>query len=64
MEDVLDVYARPFDPLRPVICLDEKNKELRDQRREPLPLETGKARGEAQSTSETARRTCFCGLSH
>ena len=29
MEDVLDVYKRPYDPLRPVICLDETSKELR-----------------------------------
>jgi hypothetical protein len=29
MEDVLDVYQRPHNPLRPVICLDETSKELR-----------------------------------
>ena len=29
MEDVLDVYQRPYDPQRPVICLDETSKELR-----------------------------------
>ena len=23
MEDVLDVYARPYDPKRPVLCFDE-----------------------------------------
>lgn len=28
MEDVLDVYRRPYDARRPVICLDEKSKEL------------------------------------
>lgn len=28
MEDVLDVYARPFDPKRPVVCVDETSKEL------------------------------------
>ena len=28
MEGVLDVYARPFDALRPVVCLDEKRKQL------------------------------------
>lgn len=28
MEAVLDVYARPFDPARPVVCLDEKRKQL------------------------------------
>lgn len=29
MEDVLNVYARPYDPDYPVVCLDEKSKELR-----------------------------------
>lgn len=28
MEDVLDVYARPRDPKRPVVCLDETTKQL------------------------------------
>lgn len=28
MEDVLEVYERPYDPQRPVVCLDEKSKEL------------------------------------
>jgi len=29
MEDVLDVYERPYDPLQPVICIDETNRPLR-----------------------------------
>lgn len=29
MEDVLDVYKRPYDPAKPVVCIDEKSKELR-----------------------------------
>jgi len=29
MEDVLSVYERPYDPDYPVVCMDEKNKELR-----------------------------------
>jgi len=39
MEDVLSVYERPYDPLRPVICLDEKGKELHahTEGREPVP---------------------------
>jgi len=42
MEDVLDVYCRPYDPLRPVVCLDESPKELRTHVRPPLPVEPGK----------------------
>ena len=36
MEDVLDVYQRPYDPLRPVVCLDETNRQLIEKRRIPL----------------------------
>ena len=43
MEDVLSVYERPYDPLRPVVCLDEKGKELQSHNphREPLPSKPG-----------------------
>ncbi len=41
MEDVLDVYARPFDPTRPVICFDESNKEQHIEVITPLPMESG-----------------------
>ena len=41
MEDVLDVYARPYDPQRPVVCLDEARKELHSERREGLPATPG-----------------------
>lgn len=42
MEDVLKVYARPYDERRPVVCLDEKSKELHGEVREPLPVAPGK----------------------
>jgi transposase len=41
MEDVLDVYQRPPDPKRPVVCVDEKSKQLVDDVREPLPPKPG-----------------------
>jgi hypothetical protein len=41
MEDVLEVYQRPYDPQRPVVCLDETSKALRDTPRGHLPLEPG-----------------------
>ena len=28
MEDVLEVYQRPHDPQRPLVCLDETSKQL------------------------------------
>jgi len=33
MEDVLEVYKQPYDPLRPVICFDETNRQLVEERR-------------------------------
>ena len=35
MEDVLDVYQRPYDPLLPVVCIDETNKQLIKETRIP-----------------------------
>ncbi len=37
MEDVLELYAEPYDPTRPVVCFDEAGKELHGEVTEPLP---------------------------
>jgi hypothetical protein len=41
MEDVLEVYARPYDPERPVVCLDEGAKQLLCEVRAPLLMKPG-----------------------
>ena len=41
MEDVLAVYARPFDPAVPVVCMDEKPYQLLDHARDPIPAAPG-----------------------
>ena len=41
MERVLDVYKRPFDPLRPVVCMDESPKQLIGEVRSPVPASPG-----------------------
>jgi hypothetical protein len=41
MEDVLEVYHRPYDPQRPMVCMDESNKQLIAEVREPLPPKPG-----------------------
>ncbi len=41
MEDVLDVYHRPHDPDRPVVCLDETSKQLIAETRVPIPAQPG-----------------------
>jgi transposase len=41
MEDVLDLYAEPYDPTRPKVNFDETNKQLIQETRQPLPAEPG-----------------------
>jgi len=41
MEDVLDVYHRPYDERRPLVCLDEASKQLIGEIIEPIPAEPG-----------------------
>ena len=42
MEDVLEVYHRPFDPRRPLVCLDEASKQLIGEVAEPVPAAPGR----------------------
>lgn len=44
MEDVLDVYHRPYDPLFPVVCFDETSKQLLQHTRVPIPARRGQPR--------------------
>jgi len=41
MEDVLDVYKRPYNPKRPMVCLDETSKQLIGETRIPVPASPG-----------------------
>ncbi len=42
MEDVLDVSERPYDPARPVVCLDETSRQLLGEARPSLPPRPGR----------------------
>ena len=42
MEDVLDVYERPYDEKRPLVCLDESSKQLIGEKVEPIPMAPGR----------------------
>ena len=53
MEDVLEVYHRPYDADRPVVCMDEASKQLIAEVREPLPAKPGSI---AKYDSEYERR--------
>ena len=46
MEDLLEVYQRPRDPEKPLICLDETSKQLVIETRTPIPAEPGKPQRE------------------
>ena len=58
MEDVLEVYHRPYDPRRPVVCLDETLKQLIGEVRQPLapsPRQGGKPGSPARYDSVYVR---------
>jgi transposase len=60
MEDVLRVYARPYDPKQPVVCLDERPVVLRDAARAGTPMRRGRV---ARSDYEYVRKgtaNVFC----
>ena len=42
MEDVLDLYAEPYDPKRPVVCFDETSTQLLAETRVPMPPRPGR----------------------
>jgi transposase len=44
MEDVLEVYHRPYDPDRPQICLDETSKQLVAESRGSIPMRPGRCK--------------------
>ncbi len=53
MEDVLDVYTRPYDPRRPQVCLDETSRQLLGEVIPPLPPAPGRpAREDYEYTRE------------
>jgi hypothetical protein len=53
MEDVLDVYTRPYDPRRPQVCLDETSRQLLADVAPPQPVAPGRP---AREDYEYARR--------
>jgi hypothetical protein len=44
MEDVLEIYAEPYDPHRPVVCMDETSKQLVGETRAPIAAGRGRPR--------------------
>jgi hypothetical protein len=58
MEDVLDLYAEPYDPRRPVVCCDERPSQLVADVQAPLPMEPGRP----QRVDDAYERQGCCNL--
>lgn len=43
MEDVLEVYTRPYDEKHPLVCMDETSKQLVGETQVPVPMVPGRA---------------------
>jgi hypothetical protein len=59
MYDVLALYAKPYDPQEPVICLDEKSKQLLEQTRPPLAVRPGQIAREDYEYRRAGTRNLF-----
>jgi hypothetical protein len=60
LEDVLDVYARPVDRRRPLVCFDEAGKELQDHVRPPQPGAPGRPAREDSEYRRHGSANLFC----
>ena len=59
MEDVLDLYAEPYDAQRPVLCFDETSTQLLSDVREPLPPQPGRPRRQDYEYRRAGTRNIF-----
>ena len=59
MEDVLELYAEPYDPERPVVCFDETSTQLLADISEPIPAKPGKLRREDYEYLRAGTRNLF-----
>ena len=59
MEDVLDLYAEPYDADRPVVCFDETPTQLLSDVREPLPAQPGRPRRQDYEYRRRGTRNLF-----
>jgi transposase len=60
MEQVLEVYKRPYDPDHPVVCLDETPKQLVSELRLPIQLPNGTTRYDYEYRREGAAEMYMC----
>lgn len=61
MYHLLELYAQPYNPLEPVVCIDEKSKQLIAHTRTPLPPSPGKdAKVDYEYKRNGTRNLFFC----
>jgi hypothetical protein len=59
MYAVLGLYAKPYDPAEPVVCLDEKSKQLLQQTRQPIAAAAGQVAKEDYEYKRAGTRNLF-----
>ncbi len=59
MYDLLGLYAKPYDAAEPVVCLDEKSKQLLEQVRRPIPAAPGQVAKEDYEYKRAGTRNLF-----
>ena len=59
MEEVLDLYAEPYDPQRPVVCFDETSTQLLADTRPPLPAQPERPRRQDYEYHRAGARNLF-----
>ena len=62
MEDVLDLYAKAYDPKRPVVCFDELPYQLLAEVNAPLPAEPGKPKRQDYEYERKGHCSLFIGF--
>ncbi len=62
MEDVLEVYEKPWSVQQPVVCVDEKPVTLHKDVREPLPMKPGRVAKRDNEYERGGTANVFCGI--
>jgi transposase len=62
MMDVLEVYERPYDPKRPVVCVYEKSAQLLEDKRPSTPTQPGSPRKKDYEYVRRGTANLFCGV--
>ena len=59
MEEVLDLYAEPYDPQQPVVCFDETSTQLLAETRAPMPSRPGRTQRQDYEYRREGTRNLF-----